>query len=274
MSDLIHRKPARRMSEVPAEVQRELTAGTLETKNLVEWLVVDRFSLFKTLLFKTFDPADAISSHADGLKALQEELAPLAALKQSQRIGRFLSEHITVGDTKWKSLAAHPSDIVREWAAITVGLSESKFPRKLAWIKPFADADNAGLREIAWISLRQDVISQPVECIQALIPWTGSRNERLRRFASEITRPCGVWAPYCPTLRETPELAIELLEPLMSDDSKYVRDSVANWLNDASKTKPDWVKQTTQRWLVQSNTPETNYIVRRGLRTIVKNEPK
>ena len=267
MKDLVNRKAARRMSEVPDAVKRELDAGTIETKNLVEWLVVDRLALLKNI-----DKENALSLSTSGLLALQEELEPLAALKQSQRIGRFLTDYLKVGDAIWKSLAAHPSDVVREWMAIIVGLSDLKFSRKLAWIKPFADADNAGLRELAWISLRQDVISNPVACINALIPWAGSRNERLRRYASEITRPCGVWAPYCPVLRKTPELAIELLEPLKSDDSKYVRDSVGNWLNDASKTVPDWVKQTTQRWQDSSNTAETNYIVRKGLRTLLKKE--
>ncbi len=269
MSDLIDRKPARRMSEVPAEVRRELTAGNLETKNLVEWLVVDRFTLLQNLAKHGLLALDESS-----LNALYEELKSLAALKQSQRIGLFLAQQMKIGDATWKSLASHSSDVVREWAAITVGLSELKFSKKLAWIKPFADADNAGLREIAWIALRRDVIASPSECVDALVPWTGSRNERLRRFACEITRPCGVWAPYCPVLRKTPELAIELLEPLRSDESKYVRDSVANWLNDASKTKPEWVKQTAQRWLDLSNTKETQYIVQKGLRTILKNESR
>ncbi|MFN7844075.1 MAG: DNA alkylation repair protein [Pirellula sp.] len=267
MQNLINRKPARRMSEVPDAVKRELTAGTVETKNLVEWLVVDRFSLLMNL-----EKGNVLHLSGNGLNELQEELHPLAALKQSQRIGQFLSEHMKVGDANWKLLAAHTSDVVREWMAIIVGLSDLKFSRKLAWIKPFADADNAGLREMAWISLRRDVISEPVACIESLIPWTGSRNERLRRYACEITRPCGVWAPYCPVLRKTPELAIELLEPLMSDDSKYVRDSVGNWLNDASKTTPDWVKQTIQRWLDKSDTAETKYIVRKGMRTLLKKE--
>ncbi|MCU0719919.1 MAG: DNA alkylation repair protein [Pirellula sp.] len=265
MQDLVNRKAAKRMSEVPDAVKQELIAGTIETKNLVEWLVVDRF-----LLLKNIGKANAISFTEKELDDLQKELQSVAALKQSQRIGQFLSEHVKVGDANWKSLAVHPSDVVREWMAIVVGLSDLKFSRKLAWIKPFADANNAGLRELAWISLRRDVISNPVACVEALIPWTGSRNERLRRYASEITRPCGVWAPYCPVLRNTPELAIELLEPLKSDESRYVRDSVGNWLNDASKTNPDWVKQTTQRWLDKSNTAETNYIVRKGMRTLRK----
>jgi len=269
MQDLSQRKPARRTSEVPESVRLELSAGTIQTKNLVEWLVVDRFSLFKSLV----DGGLVFASKAE-LEELKSDMLQVAALKKSQRIGDFLKDRLQVGDKNWKALSMHTSDVVREWAAIVVGLSDLKFSRKLAWIKSFADADNAGLREVAWIALRRDVVANTAACIDALIPWTGSRNERLRRFASEVTRPCGVWAPYCPVLRKSPELAIELLEPLQSDESKYVRDSVGNWLNDASKTKPEWVKQVSQKWLERSNTPETNYIVRRGLRTIRKKEDR
>ncbi|MFN7877564.1 MAG: DNA alkylation repair protein [Pirellula sp.] len=265
MNELVQRKPARRTSEVPELVKTALSAGTIETKNLVEWLVVDRLGLLESLV-----KGGLVSATTLELEELRIDVLQVAALKQSQRIGLFLKDRLKVGDDSWKALSTHTSDVVREWVAIVVGLSDLKFSRKLAWIKPFADADNAGLREVAWIALRQDVISDPVTSIEALIPWTGSRNERLRRFASEVTRPCGVWAPYCPSLRKSPELAIDLLEPLMSDDSKYVQDSVGNWLNDASKTVPDWVQQTTQRWLSQSCTPETQYIVHRGLRTIRK----
>lgn len=265
MNELMQRKPARRTSEVPELVKTELSAGTIETKNLVEWLVVDRLGLLASLV-----KGGLVSATTSELEELRVDVLQVAALKQSQKIGLFLKHRLKVGDDSWKALSTHTSDVVREWIAIVVGLSDLKFSRKLAWIKPFADADNAGLREVAWIALRQDVISDPIDCIEALIPWTGSRNERLRRYASEVTRPCGVWAPYCPVLRKSPELAIDLLEPLMSDDSKYVRDSVGNWLNDASKTAPDWVMQTTQRWLTQSSTPETQYIVHRGLRTIRK----
>jgi 3-methyladenine DNA glycosylase AlkC len=153
--------------------------------------------------------------------------------------------------------------------AFVVGLKESvSFQKKLAWIKPFADDPNPGLREVAWFALRNQVIAELDTAITKLVPWTGSRSERLRRYASEITRPCGVWAAHIPALKAQPELALPLLEPLKADDSKYVRDSVANWLNDASKSQPAWVRSVTKRWLKESPCQETAAIVKRGLRTL------
>ena len=137
-----------------------------------------------------------------------------------------------------------------------------------------ADDENPGVREVAWIALRNRVIGELDTAIDCLVPWTGSRRERLRRYASEITRPCGVWAAHIPRLKETPEIGLPILEPIRADESKYVRDSVANWLNDASKTRGPWVREVASRWAKESACLETELILKRALRTLKKSKQK
>jgi 3-methyladenine DNA glycosylase AlkC len=257
------RAAPRRRSEVPKEIQHALSQGWIESKSLVEWLIVDRVRLAHTLA----DDLE-IELSADDRKFLKT-VADLSALKQSWEIGRWLADRIAVGDARYHQLVAHTSDVVREWSAILVGASPGlTFAKRLAWIKTQADDSNAGTRELAWMALRSYVIDDPVECVRRLVPWTGSRNERLRRFASEVTRPCGVWCAHIPLLKEEPQIGVPILEPLRSDAARYVNNSVANWLNDASKSQPHWVRSLTSEWLRNSPTPETQRLVKRALRTI------
>jgi 3-methyladenine DNA glycosylase AlkC len=104
--------------------------------------------------------------------------------------------------------------------------------------------------------------------IESLVGWAEHVDANLRRCASEVTRPCGVWCAHLTRVKAEPQLALPILEPLKSDGSKYVRDSVGNWHNDASKSQPAWVRRVTSRWRKESKTPETAYIVKKALRTI------
>lgn len=257
------RPSPKRRSEVPADVAQALREGWIETRNLVEWLIVDRPHLFRSLAKQM----GWNLKHRD--RQWLASVQTLSALKQSQAIGRWLAEHVGIGDQAYHSMVAHSSDVVREWSALMVGCTPGlSFAKRLAWIKTHADDSNAGTREIAWIALRPHVISDPADAVRRLVPWTGSRNERLRRFASEITRPRGVWCSHIPLFKAEPEIGLPILEPLASDSSRYVANSVANWLNDASKSQPDWVRSVTSKWLLESHTPETQRIVHRALRTI------
>lgn len=92
----------------------------------------------------------------------------------------------------------------------------------------------------------------------------------IRRCAVEGTRPRGVWTAHLEALKQDPEPGLALLEPVRSDPSRYVQNAAANWLNDASKSRPDWVQAVAARWAEESPTKETAYIVNRGLRTLRK----
>jgi 3-methyladenine DNA glycosylase AlkC len=63
---------------------------------------------------------------------------------------------------------------------------------------------------------------------------------------------------------------MRILEPLKSDEAKYVQDSVGNWLNDASKTRPDFVLDVCARWEKESPTKATKYITQKAKRTLDK----
>jgi 3-methyladenine DNA glycosylase AlkC len=170
-----------------------------------------------------------------------------------------------------RRLKEHHSDIVRSWACFMIGKrSELSLQESLKRIQPLAADKNMSVREAAWLAIRPRIITQLRESLRLLMGFSLHRDENIRRFASEITRPRGVWCNHIPALKDNPELGLPLLEPLRSDDSIYVRNSVGNWLNDASKTKPGWVQDVCKRWEKESPTKETAYIIRRGLRTLRK----
>jgi 3-methyladenine DNA glycosylase AlkC len=168
-------------------------------------------------------------------------------------------------------ISTHASDSIRCWATYTIGRNQQlDIRQKLERIQPFSADTHFGVREISWLSVRPSIAKNIIESIGILSGWTIHKDEYVRRFATEATRPRGVWCEHIEQLKQNPELGLAILEPMKSDKAKYVQDSVGNWLNDASKTQPQFVVDICKKWEKESETKETAYIIKKAMRTIEK----
>lgn len=99
------------------------------------------------------------------------------------------------------------------------------------------------------------------------------KNEHIRRWASEGSRPRLPWGEQLKGAVANPESGLKILEALKYDDAEYVRKSVANHLNDISKDHPELALKTATRWLKESPAKQKDkirWIVRHGMRTLLK----
>ncbi|MCO1337387.1 hypothetical protein BJH93_00510 [Kocuria polaris] len=117
------------------------------------------------------------------------------------------------------------------------------------------------------MAARPRLVTDLNDSIALLAAWTDEAAANLRRFASEALRPRGVWASRIPALKNDPSLGERLLEPLGADPSR-VLDSLANWINNAAKTRPEWARALCDRWQIQGPTPTTVRITARALRSL------
>lgn len=263
------RKGSTTTSGVPKEVRSLLDLGVIETVNLAEWLIVDQESLARHL-FQKENWGFLLQPLEESFGLLKIKTAP----KKMDVIGKVLAQGFS-SKSKFKHalgrLMEHRSDIVRSWACYMIGSRGGlSLEDSFKLIKSFAADRNMSVREAAWIAIRPRIVPQLDESLRLLMGFCLHKDANIRRFASEITRPRGVWCSHILALKENPELGLPLLEALRSDDSTYVRNSVGNWLNDAGKTQPRWVEDVCSRWEKESPTRETSYIIRRGLRTLRK----
>lgn len=247
----------RKQNEISAEHLAALNAGHAESRTLTEALAIDQVALCDAVL----------PGVAQELREAVAEASTLGILKRMATIGAALRNQLPA--QQLDALATHQSDTVRGWWCFALGAdTASSTLDLLARAKPLADDRSFAVREWVWMALRPRLVVDLEASIEMLVPWTLDPSENVRRFASESLRPRGVWASHIGPLKENPALAEPLLEPLRADPSRYVQDSVANWINDASKTAPEWAIAICQRWTEQSAAESTARIVKRALRSI------
>lgn len=250
------RKGARSFAEITPKLRAQLSRGEVPSVTLSEMLAAD----FSVLL-----PAVEPSLPRELLNRVTGAGGIVARMNEA---GRVMAEHFGASAAV-ERLSAHTSDIVRGWAAYAVacvpGLSA---PKALKLIRPLADDSHSGVREWAWMAVRPVLAADLDRSIKLLTPWTIHASPNIRRFATEATRPRGVWCAHITALRHDPSLGLPLLEPLKADPTKYVQDSVSNWLNDAAKDNPKFVRDLCREWLRGKPAKSTERICRRAVRSI------
>lgn len=269
--DLTKRVGARDRASVPKTVLRKLNAGEIESVNLVEILSID----FRKLLPAIGVPLDASQKKQFGMDVPFTQRTRLAGEVAYSVLGKGRGKNRTGG--AYAVLREHVSDMARGIACYAVceepGVSVE---RRLELLKPLTADRNQSVREWAWVAVRQQIIDELDDALQFLESWSHDADENVRRFASEATRPRGVWCPHIRALRDDPARGFAILKPMRSDPSRYVQNSVANWLNDASKDAPAWVEDVCAAWEGEAESmgvedaKATRYIVKRGLRTLRK----
>jgi 3-methyladenine DNA glycosylase AlkC len=264
----VKRKGSKSIKDIPKGILEQLNRGEIETANLVEWLAIDQ-SLLLEYVLKQFDRTAFLSPILANIEMLKKRT--VNTINETIGIG-LLEQSLKNRDSEILTrLSKHQADSVRCWVTYAIGRNQNlDITEKLLHLQPFSADKHFGVREICWMAVRPSIASNLHKSIEILATWTSNKDENIRRFASEATRPRGVWCEHIEELKQNPTLGLIILEPMKSDAAKYVQDSVANWLNDASKTQPDFVKNLCQKWKHESATKETAYIIKRALRSIEK----
>jgi 3-methyladenine DNA glycosylase AlkC len=255
------RRTGAKITDIPPQRLACLNAGTVEASNMTEGLAIDFAALMRAAVPEADEAAArTMESHAgDGVT------------KRMALAGTLLLD--ALGEAAIAKIGSHTSDTVRGWAcSMIAGIDGLSLAQRLDAIRPLADDPHYGVREWAWMALRPHLAAELNTAMDILSGWTAEPSERLRRFASEATRPRGVWCRHIASLRESPALGLPILAPLRADPSRYVQNSVGNWLNDAAKDHPDWVRELCASWTGENPGPETAWICKRALRSLIKRQ--
>lgn len=142
----------------------------------------------------------------------------------------------------------------------TYGLDDFEF--SLAALKEFTTVSSAEF------AIRPFIINYFEPTMKVLYQWSEDQNHHVRRLASEGSRPRLPWGIQLKMLMENPEPCRPILEKLKTDDSEYVRRSVANHLNDISKDNQKWMLDLVNGWNLEDD--RIKWVVKHASRSLLK----
>ncbi len=269
-TDILNRKGSRKVKDIPKNIVKLLNEGKIETVNLTEWLAIDHSILIENI-FPDIGISKDLTKHFS--QEIKQQKKP-STMNSVKLLGKLIYEHFSTKKEYqkiYKYLSSHTSDSIRCYAPYLISLNSNlDLNDKFNQIKSLVADKHFGVREVVWMAIRPEITTHLNESINILSSWAEDKNENIRRFTTEATRPRGVWCKHIEALKENPAMALPILDKLKSDNSKYVQDSVGNWLNDSSKSKPEFVIELCKKWKKESPTKETEKIIKRARRTIDK----
>lgn len=121
----------------------------------------------------------------------------------------------------------------------------------------------------AEFSIRFFINTFPHQTLQKIQKWCNHTHYHVRRLAVEGSRPKLPWSE---KVKLKSGDTLPFLKALHADSTRYVTRSVANHLNDISKTDPDTVLDTLREFkaLGLQNPDELDFIIKHSTRTLVK----
>ncbi len=117
-------------------------------------------------------------------------------------------------------------------------------------------------------AIRDYINTYPTQSFSFLEKCSKSKNEHLRRFASEGSRPSLPWGKKITDINQLKIFSSQVLESLKNDQSEYVRKSVANHINDYNHIDHSFSLDILEKW---SNEGVNQKLIRHALRTLLKN---
>ncbi|MBB5032878.1 DNA alkylation repair protein [Prosthecobacter vanneervenii] len=142
----------------------------------------------------------------------------------------------------------------------TFGLKEFDFSMEaLRFFTVFGTAEFA---------VRPFIVADQKRALQTMHAWTADPDEKVRRLASEGSRPRLPWGMRLQSLVRDPAPTAAILDALKDDDSLFVRRSVANHLNDITKDHHEYVLQRLEGWELERD--HLRWIAKHACRTLIK----
>lgn len=117
-------------------------------------------------------------------------------------------------------------------------------------------------------AIRAFLAADPRRAMEWVTRWSQSPDARVRRLASEGSRPRLPWGMGLPAFKRDPAPILPILEQLKDDPSEDVRRSVSNSLNDISKDHPELALDVCERWI--GKTAEVDRLIKHACRDMLK----